>query len=129
MLYAVTIDPLEAIFFLGEPPEQNCWQVQEGVELDLPFNFGTWPEGEEPPEQVLCTSISEPNHYKMFKYKRDINLSEFKPTLMQFGGIYSRSTWARLMKNLPAALAVHNVPDRETPGATERAVKLIKQKA
>jgi hypothetical protein len=129
MLYAVTIDPLKAIFFLDERPEEDSWQVQEGVKLDLPFNYATWPDGEDPPEQVLCTSISEPNHYRMFKYKRDIDLSEFRPTLKHFGGVYSSSTWARFMKNLPAGLAVQDVADRESPGATERAVNSIKQRA
>jgi hypothetical protein len=129
MLYAVTIDPLNAIFFLGERPEESAWHVQEGVELDLPFNYDTWPDGEKPPEQVLCTSLSEPSHYRMFKYKRDVDLSEYRPTLKHFGGIYSKSTWLRFMKNLPAALAVQGVPDQEPPGATEEAVKLIKQRA
>jgi hypothetical protein len=127
MLYAVTIDPLEAVFFLGERPEETCWQVQEGVQLDLPFNYDTWPEGEEHPEHVLCTSISEPTHYKMFKYKRDIDFSEYRPALKHFGGVYSKSTWARFIKNLPGALAVQDVPERETPGATENAVNSIKQ--
>ena len=129
MLYAVTIDPLKATFFLDERPTENCWQVQEGVELDLPFNYDTWPEGEERPEQILCTSISEPNHYKLFKYKRDIDPAEFQPTSKYFGGIYSRSTWARFVKNLPAALIHHDVPDREPPGATDEAVDAIIQRA
>jgi len=128
MLYAVTIEPLDAIFFLSEPPQGDGWHVQEGVWLDVPANYDTWPEGEKPPEQVLCTSIADPLHYKLVKYKADIDSAEFKPTGKHFGGVYSRSSWARFVNNLPAALAVVGVPDRERPGATDEAVAAIKQR-
>jgi hypothetical protein len=39
VLYAVTNEPLRAVFFLDERPEENSWQVEEGVELDFPFNY------------------------------------------------------------------------------------------
>jgi hypothetical protein len=126
MLYAVTIEPLKAIFFLSEPPQGNDWQVQEGVWLDVPSNYHVWPEGDKCPEQVLCTSISNPLHYKLFKYSKDIDPTEFRPTTKHFGGVYSRSSWGRFVKNLPAALAVAAVPDRERPGATDEAVAAIK---
>jgi hypothetical protein len=64
----------------------------------------------------------------MFKYTRDIDLTEFQPTGKHFGGVYSRSTWARFMKNLPAALAIPDVPDTEPPGATDEAVNAIKRR-
>jgi hypothetical protein len=127
MLYAVTIEPLNAIYFVSERPEADRWKVQEGVELDIPFNYDTWPEGAECPEQILCTSISEPNHYKIFKYRRDIDPTEFRPTGKHFGGVYSRTTWARFMKNLPTSLAVQDLPDTEPPGATDAAVAMIKR--
>jgi hypothetical protein len=128
MLYAVTIEPFNATFFVSERPDNTEWEVQGGVELDLPFNYGTWPDGAEPPEQILCTSVSDPKRYKVFKYARDIDTAEFQPTGKHFGGIYSRSTWSRFMKNLPGALAVQNVPDTETPGATDEAVAAIKRR-
>ncbi len=37
MIYAVTIEPLDAVFFISEPPQGNNWQVQEGVWLDVPL--------------------------------------------------------------------------------------------
>ncbi len=49
MLYAVNIEPFNATFFVSERPDDDEWEVQEGVELDLPFNYGTWPHGAEPP--------------------------------------------------------------------------------
>ena len=53
---------------------------------------------------------------------------EYQPTGKHFGGVYSRSTWARFVEHLPAALDVVNVPDREPPGATDEAVAAIKQR-
>ena len=128
MLYAVTIDPLNAIFFVGERPEGNRWKVQEGVEIDIPINLADWPEGEESPVQVLCTAVSDPNHYRMFKNRRDIDFSEFQPTGKHFGGIYSKTAWARFMKNLPTSLALQDIPDTERPGATDEAIDAIKRK-
>ena len=128
MMYAVTIEPLDAIFFLSERPQEDNWQVQEGVDLDVPSNYDTWPEGEKQPEQVLCASISNPLTYKIFKYSKDIDPTEFRPTGKHFGGVYSRSSWGRFVRNLPAVLAVAGVPDRECSGATDEAVAAIKQR-
>ncbi len=128
MLYAVTIEPLNAIFFVSESPDHDEWEVQEGAELDLPFNYDSWPDGAEPPEQIFCTSVSDPKHYRIFKHGRDIDPTEFQPTGKHFGGVYSRSTWSRFMENLPGALAVQNVPDTEPPGATDKAVAAIKRR-
>jgi hypothetical protein len=128
MLYAVTIEPLNATFFVSQRPDDNEWEVQEGVELEIPFNYDTWSEGAKPSEQILCISVSDPNHYKIFKYRQNVDPAEFKPTGKHFGGVYSKSTWTRFMSNLPGALAVHNVPDSEPPGATDEAVTLIKRR-
>jgi hypothetical protein len=128
MMYAVTVDPLNAIFFLAERPEGGGWSVQEGVGLDVPSNLAEWPEGAERPEQILCESTSHPNHYKMFKYKKDINPAEYRPTGRHFGGIFSQPGWERFMKTLPAALATQEVPDNEPPGATEESVNAVKRR-
>ena len=135
-MYAVTIEPLRGVYFLDTLPdsvrdqaaEDDRWKVEEGVELDLPLNFGTWSEGAEPPEQVLCRSVSDPKSYKIFKYQRDIDPAEFHPTDKHFAGIFSRSSWDRLMKILPARLAHAEVPDTEPPGATEEAVAALKRR-
>jgi hypothetical protein len=128
MLHAVIMGPFNAIFFVSERPDANEWEVQEGVSLDIPFNYDTRPDGEEAPEQILCRSVSDSKHYKMFKYSRDIDPTEFQPTGKHFGGIYSRSTWSRFMSNLPGALAVQKVPDTEPPGATDEAVSAIRRR-
>ncbi len=128
MLYAVTIEPFNAIFFVCDRPEQDEWEFEEGVELEIPFNYESGRTGNEPAELVLCRFLSNPRHYRMFKNIKDVDLTEFEPTGKHFGGLYSRSTWSRFMKNLPAALAVHNVPDSEPAGATDEAIALIKQR-
>ena len=63
----------------------------------------------------------------MFKYKRNVDPAQFKPTGRHFGGVYSKFTWSRFMDNLPGALAIHSVPDSEPAGATDEAVALIKR--
>jgi hypothetical protein len=35
MLYSVTIDPLNIICFVSDRPDDNEWEVQEGVELEM----------------------------------------------------------------------------------------------
>jgi hypothetical protein len=126
-MYAVTIEPLNAIVFLVERPESDRWEIQEGVELDIPANYAEWPSGEERPEQVLCASTSNPKHYKVFKFSREIDRTEFRPTGKNFGGVYSRTAGERFVKALPAALALQAVPDDdEPPGATEEAIRAVK---
>ncbi len=135
-MYAVTIEPLRGVYFLDTLPDSvrdaaskdNRWKVQEGVKLDLPPDDDTWPDGAECPEQVLCTSVSDPTCYKMFKYRKEIDLAKFKPTGKHFAGAYSSSSWERFMKNLPARLALEEVPDTEPPGATDEAVAAIKRR-
>jgi hypothetical protein len=127
MIYAVTIEPLNTTFFLAERPEGDRWTVQEGVSLDITSNYFEWPEGVESHEQILCTSVSDPNHYKVIKYKKDIDPADYRPTGRNFGGVYSKATWERFLKSLPAALATQDVPDSEPPGATDKAVIAVKQ--
>jgi hypothetical protein len=128
MLYAVTIEPLNAIFFLAELPSADPWEVQEGVEIDIPPNYVTRSHSLEPLEQILCVSISDPNHYRIYKRKNDIDLREFRPTGKHFGGTYSKSAWARFMKNLPGSLEFQDFPEDEPPGATDEAIDLILRK-
>ena len=114
MIYAVTIEPLKAVYFLNEPPAGDLWDVQDGISLDIPANYDSWPVGSECPEQILCTSTSDPRHYKVFKNAKDVDRHEFQPTGKRFGGVYSRTSWERFVKNLPATLAVLKIPDQES---------------
>jgi hypothetical protein len=47
MLYAVTIDPLNAIFFVSERPDGDQWELLEGVSLDAPPVYGIGRPGRE----------------------------------------------------------------------------------
>jgi hypothetical protein len=127
MIYAVTIKPLNATFFLAERPAEGRWDVQEGVSLDIPSNYDAWPEGAECPEQVLCTSTADPSHFKLFKYHKDIDRNEFRPTGKRFGGVYSKTSWERFVRNLPATLATLEIPDRESPDVASEAVGAVKE--
>ena len=135
-MYVVTIEPLRGIYFLDtitaslreRASKDSRIRIQEGVELDLPVNYDTWSEGAESPEQIVCTSVTNPKHYKMFKYLRDVDPTEFKPTGKHFAGIYSSTSWERFMKNLPARLALEEVPDTEPPGATDEAIAALKRR-
>ena len=42
VLYAITIEPLNTIVFAAERPEDNPWEVHEGVALDAAPLYGTW---------------------------------------------------------------------------------------
>jgi hypothetical protein len=128
MLYAVTIEPLNTICFVSERPDDNPWEVQEGVALDITFNFNIGPWDPEGAGHILCVSTSDPKHYKLFKNKRDIDPAQFRPAGRRFGGLFSKPSWERFAKQAPAALATLDVSVDEPPGATEAAVAAIKQR-
>ena len=100
--------------------------VEEGVELDLPANYAEWPDGADRPEQVLCVSTTDPKNYKVFKYRREVDPAEYRPTGMNFGGLFSGTAWERFVARLPAALAGRAEAD-EPPGATDAAIRAIKK--
>ena len=127
MLYAVTIEPLNTTFFVSERPEDNEWEVQEGVALDAAPLYGTWTADREPFEQILCESTSDPKYYKLFRNRRDIDPGQFRPTGRHFGGLFSKPSWDRFAKQAPAAIATLCIEVDEPPGATEAAVAMIKR--
>ena len=128
MLYAVTIEPLNTIFFVSERPDGGHWEVQDGVSLDVPSNYAAQPEGAGPPEQVLYRSASDRTYYKVFNHVSDVDTAEFQPTGRHFGGLFSKRTWERFAKHVPSGLAVLAVSADEPPDATEEAVAAIKRR-
>ena len=129
-MYAVTIDPIGTTFFLTEPPRGETWEaikkiasvhVQEGIGIDIAANFDARPEGAAPPEHVLCVSKTDPETYKIFRYPREVNGTSFRPTGKDFGGVFSKETWERFQKKIPAWLADLAIPDIDTPAAMEEA--------
>jgi hypothetical protein len=128
MLYAVIVEPFNAICFVSERPDDNPWEVQEGVGLDITSNFYKGPWDTEEARPILCVSTSDPKYYKLFKYKRDIDLTQFRPVERHFGGLFSKPSWERFAKHAPAAIATLDIEVDEPPGATEAAVAAIKQR-
>jgi hypothetical protein len=125
VLYAVTIEPFHTTFFVSERPDDNEWEVQEGVSLDLSPIYGTWTPNLGPLRQVLCVSISDPKDYKIFLNGNDINPTEYRPTGRDFGGLFSKSSWERFAKEVPAAIAFLELGDDEPVGPTEEVVTAI----
>ena len=128
MLYAVTIEPLNSICFVSECPEENEWEVQEGVALDITFNFNIGPWDPEEAEHILCVSTSDPKYYKLFKNQRDIDPNQFHSVGRHFGGLFSKPSWERFAKHVTPTLAALDVSVEEPPGATEEAVAATKRR-
>jgi hypothetical protein len=124
-MYAVTIEPLNSVFFLTDDPGEGPWAVEGGAQLDIPSNYDLRPKGAPPPEQVVCVSTSDPKHFKIFKYSRDINPSEFRPTGKSFGGLLSKRTWQSFRDSLSKHLAFLNIPDDDPPVTLEPPLRAI----
>jgi hypothetical protein len=115
MLYAVTIDPIPAIFFLAEPPGPGEWEVEEGVDLDVPSNLYLGMDGPQKDDQVIARSAVDPKHYKLFKFGKDIASHGFLPTGKYFGGVYSKGSWERMVRDvLPHELEMRRIDNDET---------------
>ena len=98
MLYAVTHDRFDAIFFVCDRPENSRWTVVEGVELEVPATYrdsSPEPDGAEldDPGQMLAESTTRPNSYKVFARQRYIDPARYRMTEFRFGGVFTRSTW------------------------------------
>jgi hypothetical protein len=63
----------------------------------------------------------------MFWCNEKIDRSEFIPTGMLFGGIYSQSMWARLVEALPGIKAFNAITGNDPPGAMDEALRYIRE--
>lgn len=117
MMYAVTIEPLNTIVFLSDPPEDGEWDLEENVGLDVPMNFADWLPGTEPPEALLYKSTANDRHYKVFRYKKDVDQTRYRPTGRMFGGVLSRPTWHHFVKALPMVLRNLEIREEDSPGS------------
>ncbi len=98
MLYAVTIDPLNITCFVSDRPDDNEWEVQGGVELEMSPLYGTWTHDLGPLRQTLCVSTSDPRHFRVFLHSKDITNRDYRPTGRRFGGFFSKAAWERFAK-------------------------------
>jgi hypothetical protein len=126
MLYAITVEPLNAVMFLSDQPRGDHWEIQEGVELDIPANLFLWSDSEAPPRAILGRSLHNDRLYKVFVNKKDIDRSAFLPLDLQFGGVFSRSAWERFLEHLPSALALQAIPDDDPSGAMDEAIRNLR---
>jgi hypothetical protein len=124
---AVTIPEMYTTFFLGELPEnREGLEVNEGAWVEIPGDLSQWPEGTDAPEQTLCRSTADPKVYRLFKYDREIDRSQFIPTGMAYGGVYSREMWERFVEDLPHIKEFHAIKGHDRPGAMDEALRCIR---
>jgi hypothetical protein len=69
--------------------------------------------GARQPETLLCQSSEDPKHYKLFKYRNEIEGSEWQDVGLDFGGTFSKDSWERFAAKLPAIRALQAIPDDE----------------
>jgi hypothetical protein len=119
MLYAVTIEPLNALFFVSDRPDECPWEVQEGVELEITPIYGTWTPDLGPLREFLCVSNANPKYFRVFKNSRDIGPSGYRPAGRDFGGLFSKDAWERFARAAPPMLAIMAIGDDEPAKAAE----------
>ncbi|HWE37455.1 MAG TPA: hypothetical protein VG406_12875 [Isosphaeraceae bacterium] len=121
-MYAVTVEPLNTIFFVSDRPEPGPWPVEEGVGLDYAPNIPWWRRGGRMPEQVVCASTTNPKYYKVFRYLMEVDTNEFSPTGRSFGGIFAKETWDRFAVKLAESLAAEDAPGDDPTAELVRGV-------
>jgi hypothetical protein len=127
MLYAITIEPLNGIYFVYDRPDDSPWDVEDGVELDIYPLYGTWPPDLGPLRQTLCVSTSDPKYFRVYLHSKDIGIKEFRLTGRRFGGLFSKEAWERYAKTAPGLIATLCRDDDEPLGDSREAVASIEQ--
>ncbi len=126
MLYAVTIESLNGIYFVADRPDDNPWEVQEDVSLELDPLYGTWTPDLGPLRQTLCVSTSDPNYFRVFLHSKDIPSKKFRPTGRRFGGFFPKAAWERFAKEAPTALAMLAAGEDSPVGTTDDLLTAVK---
>jgi hypothetical protein len=125
MLYAVTIDQLNAIFFVSDRPDDNEWEVEEDVSLEIGPLYGTWTPDLGPLHQTLCVSTSDPKYFRVILHSKDIRHDGLRPTGRDFGGLFPKSAWERFAKAAPAGIALLAIGDDQPVGAMEEVIDAL----
>ncbi len=126
MLYAVTIEPLNAIFFVTDRPDECAWEVQEGVELEVTSLFGTWTPDVGPLREILCVSNSDPKYYRVIRNSKDIGPLGYRPTGRDFGGQFPKAAWERFAKVASSSRTLLALGDDEPAEVTQEVVGSIR---
>ena len=113
MSYAVKVPGMQAIFFLMDLPDdrENLVDIESGAWVEIPMNVNLWPEGARRPETILCQPRDDRKHYKLFKYRDEIEGTEWEKTGLNFGGTFSKDSWEEFAGRPGAIRALHAIPD------------------
>ncbi len=97
MIYALIDPKRNVISFIKQLPrwldaeyQQTLGvQVLHDVKLDpIPTDLNIWPDGEVRPETVVCSYRENPDHFRVFKYSKEIDKRRFLPSGRTYGGVY-----------------------------------------
>ena len=103
MVHAVRVPADKTIcFVMGEPVTKPGWTVEPGAWVEVPINVNAWPVDMPRPEQVLCRSVEDEKHYKIFKYRDEVEPEEWEETGLSFGGTFSAASWREFAQQLPS---------------------------
>jgi hypothetical protein len=93
---AVQIPGMGSVYFLTElPTDTDGLEIELGAWIDIAPNVYAMPPGTKPPEQVLCRSTEDPKHYKLYRYRREIEGTDYEETGLMFGGTFTAESWER----------------------------------
>ncbi len=96
---SVQIPGIDVVHFLTElPKDPDGLKIELGAWVQIPSNVHAWPEGVKAPDQVLCRSKEDPKHYKLYKYRREIEGTDWEDTGLLFGGTFTAESWERFHK-------------------------------
>jgi hypothetical protein len=129
MLYAVTIEPLNGIYFVSDRPDECDWEVQEGVELEVTPIFGTWTPDRGPLREFLCVSKSNPKYYRVIRNSKEIESLGYRLTGRRFGGLFPKAAWERFAKIASSSWILRTLGDVELTEATQEVVGAIRSGA
>ncbi len=135
-LSAVTIPEMRSTFFAAnfsresfrESMDWADWPIVDDVSVEVPENLYFWPEGQDAPgPATLCRSVSDPEHYKVFKRPSDIPQDEFTPTGTAYGGTLSELQWERFVERLPGIIDFYRIPDTDPPGVMDEVIQSMQR--
>lgn len=75
-------------------------KIRVGVTLDVPEDYAEWPPGSPSPDQVLCVSKGDPDHFVVVKYRRDVDRATLNEDGRNWSAIGSMSGWVTFMDTL-----------------------------
>ena len=91
--------------------------IGEGVKLEIPEDVHEWPSGADRPEDVLAVARDEPRHFRVFKYRREIDQAQYEPTGMNYAVVPSWEGFLKAYRPLDKISRITDASDR--PGLDE----------